>query len=228
MDTIVAQNLGKVFRWKKSEVVALREVSFSVSQGEKVGLWGPSGAGKTTLLHLLGTLERPTSGKLLLFGDEVTDKSEKELAVLRREKIGFIFQFHHLLPELTAIENVMVPLLLQDMSEDEAYDRAERILEEVFLSHRLTHRPGELSGGERQRVAVARALVTEPLLILADEPTGDLDTKTGEEVFKLLLDLSRKKGSTLIVATHNEKLLDDLDRVLELVDGKIVKDYTVA
>ncbi len=228
MDIVVAKSLEKVFKWKESEVIALREVSLEVSGGEKVGLWGPSGAGKTTLLHLIGTLEKPTSGELFLFDEDVTHKNEKELAILRREKIGFIFQFHHLLPELTAVENVMVPLLLQDIDEEKAFEKAERILGEVLLSNRLTHRPGELSGGERQRVAVARALVTEPQLILADEPTGDLDTKTGEEVFNLLLELSRKKNSTLIVATHNEKLLDYFDRVLELVDGKIVKDYSVA
>ncbi len=228
MEVVAAKNLGKVFKWRKSEVVALQDVTFSIDRGEKVALWGPSGAGKTTLLHLLGTLEKPTGGQLLLFGEDVTTKTESELADIRKRRIGFIFQFHHLLPELTAVENVMVPLLLQDLDESSAFRKARDILEEVKLGHRLHHRPGELSGGERQRVAVARALVTEPALILADEPTGDLDSRTGDEVFALLLDLSKSKGATLVVATHNEAMLENLDRVLEIIDGKIVKDYSIA
>ena len=222
MDYIVrAEKISKVFKWKKSEVVALKEVDFELESGESVGIWGPSGAGKTTLLHILGTLEKPTSGKLFFEEKDITLEEEKNLSKLRKYRIGFIFQFHHLLPELTAIENVMTPLQLQGLEKEEAFERSRKILEEVGLNKRLFHRPGELSGGERQRVAVARALVIEPSVVLADEPTGDLDTRSGDEVFLLLLELNRRKNSSLVVATHNSKLLENIDRVVEILDGKV-------
>ncbi len=226
VEIIRGENLTKTFKWKKSVVTAIKNVYITVGKGETVGLWGPSGAGKTTLLHILGTLEKPTSGRLYFMGEDITDLSEEKLAQIRRENIGFVFQFHHLLPELSAIENVMIPLLLQGVDEDLARERGEELLREVGLGKRLHHRPGELSGGERQRVAVVRALISEPALVLADEPTGDLDSRTGNEVFSILLGLNRKKNSSLVIATHNEKLLADLDRVVEIIDGEIVKDNT--
>ena len=221
---IRTEKISKIFKWKKSEVVALKDVDFELKEGEFVGLWGPSGAGKTTLLHILGTLEKPTSGKLFFENKDITTVDEKGLSKLRKYRIGFIFQFHHLLPELTAIENVMVPLQLQGIEQEKAIEQSRKMLEEVGLGKRLFHRPGELSGGERQRVAVARALVIEPKVVLADEPTGDLDTKSGEEVFELLLELNRKKRSSLVVATHNVHLIEKIDKIVEILDGKVVVD----
>jgi lipoprotein-releasing system ATP-binding protein len=184
---------------------------------------GASGVGKTTLLHILGALDRPTSGKVFYEGREIFTLNDKELANFRNREIGFVFQFHHLLPEFNALENTMMPCLIQRISKKESALRAEKILTSIGLKDRLSHKPGELSGGEQQRVAVARALVLEPKVLLADEPTGNLDTKTGESVFNLLQELNQIKGVTLIVVTHNLKLADQLPRQIHLVDGKALE-----
>lgn len=199
----------------------LRGVDMSLQAGEMVAIVGASGAGKSTLLHVLGTLDLPTSGELVVGGEDVTKMSASELAMFRNRTIGFVFQFHHLLPEFTALENTMMPCLIQRIPKEQARVRAEQILERVGLGKRLTHRPGELSGGEQQRVAIARALVMEPPLVLADEPTGNLDTHTSQDIHKLFIELNREKGSTLIVVTHNRELAGLLPRCLVMRDGVI-------
>ena len=198
----------------------LKGVDLTFSRGEKAAIVGASGVGKTTLLHILGTLDRPSAGKVLYEGKNIYTLNEKDLAFFRNREIGFVFQLHHLLPEFNALENTMMPCLIQGIPKKEATTQAEAILTLVGLKERLSHKPGELSGGEQQRVAVARALVLEPKVLLADEPTGNLDTKTGESVFDLLQELNQIKGVTLIVVTHNLKLAEKLSRQIQLVDGK--------
>ncbi len=198
----------------------LKGVDLTFARGERASVVGASGVGKTTLLHVLGTLDRPTSGKVLYEGKDIYALNEKDLAQFRNREIGFVFQFHHLLPEFNALENTMMPCLIQGIPTGEAASRAEAILTLVGLKERLAHKPGELSGGEQQRVAVARALVLEPKVLLADEPTGNLDTRTGEAVFDLLLELNRIKEVTLVVVTHNLKLAEKLSRQIQLIDGK--------
>ena len=183
---------------------------------------GPSGVGKSTLLHILGTLDRPTSGKLLYDGSDVFALGPDALAGFRSKTIGFVFQFHHLLPEFSTIENALMPAKIAGMDIKEARAKAEHLLEEVGLSDRLTHRPGELSGGEQQRAAVARALMLDPKVVLADEPTGNLDTKTGNEVFNLLKKLNADKGITFIIVTHNEALAGECSKIISMKDGEIV------
>ena len=201
----------------------LKGVDLTFSQGEKAAIVGASGVGKTTLLHVLGTLDRPTAGKVLYEGKDIFNLNEKDLALFRNREIGFVFQFHHLLPEFNALENTMMPCLIQGLPKKEAASRAEVILTLVGLKERLSHKPGELSGGEQQRVAVARALVLEPKVLLADEPTGNLDTKTGDSVFDLLQELNQIKRVTLIVVTHNLKLAEKMTRQIQLVDGKALR-----
>ena len=201
----------------------LKGVDLNFSRGEKAAIVGASGVGKTTLLHILGTLDRPTTGKVLYEERDIYSLNEKDLALFRNREIGFVFQFHHLLPEFNALENTMMPCLIQGISKKEAAFRAETILSLVGLKERLSHKPGELSGGEQQRVAVARALVLEPKVLLADEPTGNLDTKTGESVFHLLQELNQIRGVTLIVVTHNLKLASQLPRQINLADGKALE-----
>jgi len=201
-------------------VEVLKGVDLTFSRGERAAIVGASGVGKTTFLHVLGTIDRPTAGKVLYEGKDIYTLNEKDLALFRNREIGFVFQFHHLLPEFTALENTMMPCLIQGISKKESASRAESILTLVGLKERLPHKPGELSGGEQQRVAVARALVLEPKVLLADEPTGNLDTKTGESVFDLLQEINQIKGVTLIVVTHNLKLAEKLSRQIQLVDGK--------
>lgn len=220
-DLIQAQQLFKSFGNGAKRVDVLKGIDLRFTQGEKVAIVGASGVGKTTLLHILGTLDRPTAGKVLYRGEDVFTLNEGDLALFRNREIGFVFQFHHLLPEFTALENTMMPCLIQGISKKEAKVRAENILSLVGLSDRLSHRPGELSGGEQQRVAVARALVLEPKVLLADEPTGNLDTKTGESIFHLLQELNQIKGVTLIMVTHNLRLANQLPRQIHLVDGKV-------
>lgn len=219
-ELIHVQQLFKSYGDGTKHVEVLKGVDLSFSQGEKASVIGASGVGKTTLLHVLGTLDRPTSGKVLYAGRDIYALNEKALAQFRNREIGFVFQFHHLLPEFNALENTMMPCLIQGIPRKEAASRAEAILALVGLQERLVHKPGELSGGEQQRVAVARALVLEPKVLLADEPTGNLDTKTGESVFDLLLELNRLKGVTLIVVTHNIQLAEKLSRRIQLIDGK--------
>ena len=222
-DLIQVQQLTKSFGNGAKQVDVLKGIDLTFNQGERAAIVGVSGVGKTTLLHILGTLDRPTTGKVLYRGKDIFTLNERELALFRNREIGFVFQFHHLLPEFNALENTMMPCLIQGISKKEAAFRAETILSLVGLKERLSHKPGELSGGEQQRVAVARALVLEPKVLLADEPTGNLDTKTGESVFHLLQELNQIKGVTLIVVTHNLKLASQLPRQINLVDGKALE-----
>ncbi|TAJ97537.1 MAG: ABC transporter ATP-binding protein [Candidatus Manganitrophaceae bacterium] len=214
-------DLYKSFPIAGKELVILKGVTIGIQKGELLAIVGASGVGKSTLLHLLGALDRPTSGKIFFEGVDLFSRSDRELAEFRNRKIGYVFQFHHLLPEFTALENVMMPGLIQRMDRKQIEGSAREMLEAVGLGHRLTHRPGQLSGGEQQRVAIARALVLRPQLILADEPTGNLDTHTSDEVFALLKGLNRERGITFVLVTHNEKLSLQADRLIKMVDGKI-------
>jgi lipoprotein-releasing system ATP-binding protein len=219
-ELIQVQQLFKSYGNGTKRVEVLKGVDLTFSQGEKAAIVGASGVGKTTLLHILGTLDRPSNGKVLYEEKDIFGLNERDLSFFRNRQIGFVFQFHHLLPEFNAVENTMIPCLIQGIPKKEATSRAEAVLTLVGLKERLSHKPGELSGGEQQRVAVARALVLEPKVLLADEPTGNLDTKTGESVFDLLQELNRIKGVTLIVVTHNLKLAEKLSRQIQLIDGK--------
>ena len=219
-ELIQVQQLFKSYGNGAKCVEVLKGLDLTFSKGEKAAIVGASGVGKTTLLHVLGTLDRPTSGRVIYEGKDIYALNEKDLALFRNREIGFVFQFHHLLPEFNALENTMMPCLIQGIPKREAASRAEAILTLVGLQDRLPHKPGELSGGEQQRVAVARALVLEPKVLLADEPTGNLDTKTGESVFDLLQELNQIKKVTLIVVTHNLKLAEKLSRQIQLIDGK--------
>jgi len=220
---IQVENLVKTYGNGVKRVEVLKGLDVTFCQGEKVAIVGASGVGKTTLLHILGTLDRPTSGKVFYDGKDIFSLDEPVLALFRNREIGFVFQFHHLLPEFNALENTMMPCLIQGVPRKEAASRAEAILNTVGLQDRLLHKPGELSGGEQQRVAVARALVLSPKVLLADEPTGNLDSKTGDAVFELMQELNREKGITLIVVTHNVKLADRMPRRIQLMDGKVVE-----
>lgn len=207
------------------ELFILKDVNLRVGRGEAVSIVGPSGSGKTTLLNLLGTLDRPDTGRLVLEGRDLAQLDEMELARVRNRSIGFVFQFHHLLPHLTVLENILVPTLASDDAEARgtALERGRALLKRVGLEHRLNHRPGQLSGGERQRVAVVRALINRPGLLLADEPTGALDRASARELGQLLRDLNREDGVTLIVVTHSLELAREMGRTLELVDGTLVE-----
>ena len=219
-----AQGLVKHFEHEGRRVEVLRGVDLQVRAGEMVCVVGPSGAGKSTLLHILGTLDLPTAGSVRYEGEEVTRFSSRRLAAFRNASLGFVFQFHHLLPEFTALENVMMPGLVRGMRRRRARERAEALLEEVGLAHRLSHRPGELSGGEQQRVALARALFVQPKLLLADEPTGNLDSVTSDAIHELLFQLNRARGTTILVVTHNRELADAMPRVVHMRDGRIEQD----
>jgi len=219
-ELIEVQKIFKSYGNGTKRVEVLKGVDLTFHRGERAAIVGASGVGKTTLLHVLGTLDRPTAGKVLFEGKDIYTLNEKDLAFFRNREIGFVFQFHHLLPEFNALENTMMPCLIRGISKEEAISRAEAILTLVGLNERFSHKPGELSGGEQQRVAVARALVLEPKVLLADEPTGNLDTKTGESVFDLLQEMNRIKGVTLVVVTHNLKLAEKLSRQIQLIDGK--------
>jgi lipoprotein-releasing system ATP-binding protein len=216
---IVITRLGKSYLHGGKALPILWDVDVTLESGDMVAIVGASGVGKSTLLQILGTLDLPTSGSIRFDGEELTTMSPSRLAEFRNHRIGFVFQFHHLLPDFTALENVMMPALIQRISNDRARRLARDILGRVGLGHRLTHRPGELSGGEQQRVALARAMVLEPSLLLADEPTGNLDRSTGEAIHKLFLDLNRERGSTLLVVTHNPDLAVLMPRRLRMIDG---------
>jgi lipoprotein-releasing system ATP-binding protein len=202
----------------------LKGVDLVIDAGEMVAVVGASGAGKSTFLHVLGTLDQPTAGSVIYDGVDVTRMPPAAVADFRNHTIGFVFQFHHLLPEFTALENCAMPALIAGVSRADATERARRLLERVGLGHRLTHRPGELSGGEQQRVALARALVMEPRVLLADEPTGNLDTHTGEEMHQLVVELNRERGMTLVVVTHNPDFAARLPRRVRMVDGVIAEE----
>ncbi|TDA33455.1 MAG: hypothetical protein DSO02_02755 [Hadesarchaea archaeon] len=219
---VETKNLKKVYQLGKVKVPALRGVTVKFFRGEMTVIMGPSGSGKTTLLNLIGTFDRPTSGRIYIDGHDLTKMSERELTRLRREKIGFVFQFYNLIPVLTAFENVELPMLISGKPKEERRRRTEELLELVGLSHRAHHRPDELSGGEQQRVAIARALANRPSILLADEPTGDLDTKTGKEVVEALRKAAKEEGVAVIVVTHDPVVASMADRTLKIRDGRIV------
>lgn len=218
---ISVTSLNKSFLTPGGALHVLKNITLDLYKGEMAAIMGPSGVGKSTLLHILGALDRPTSGNIFYEGKDIFSLKNDTLADFRNKTIGFVFQFHHLLPEFNAVENTMMPALISGINKKEAYKKAEAILEDVGLSYRLLHKPGELSGGEQQRVAVARALILEPKVILADEPTGNLDTQTGEELFRLLIELN-KRGITFIIVTHNEDLASKCKRIIRMLDGRIV------
>jgi len=221
---IETSELRKSFITKAGELQVLKGIDLSIKEGEMVSIVGASGVGKSTLLHILGTLDRPTSGKVLYNGSDIFSLNEESIASFRNVTVGFVFQFHHLLPEFTALENVMMPgLINKKAGYNDIIGKAETLLNEMGLSERKGHRPGELSGGEQQRVAVARSLILEPKVVLADEPTGNLDTATGEELFNLLINLNKEKGITFVIVTHNESLSKRCHRIFKMVDGKVVE-----
>ena len=218
---VIAQRLGKSYNSGHNRVVVFENLSLEIQKGEMVAVVGPSGAGKSTLLHLLGGLDRPGEGSVKVATFDIFELADVDLARFRNREIGFIFQFHHLLPEFTALENTMMPLLIGRSSHEPARKRAAEVLRSVGLEDRATHRPGELSGGEQARVALARALVGQPRLLLADEPTGDLDSKTSESIHSLLKEVHASHNLTSVIVTHNERLASICDRVLHLEDGRL-------
>ncbi len=222
MNQVIRTNkLRKSFLTDVEQLEVIKGIDLTIQQGQVIAIVGASGVGKSTLLHILGTIDRPTSGSVYYHDQDVFQFDDETLASFRNKTIGFIFQFHHLLPEFSAIENTIMPGLISGMNKEFLINKALTLLNELGLTKRLNHRPGELSGGEQQRVAVARALILDPLVVLADEPTGNLDTKTGEELFHLLLDLNNVKGTTFVIVTHNENLARKCHRVYEMIDGNL-------
>jgi lipoprotein-releasing system ATP-binding protein len=221
---LVAQNVKKSFSHMGNELEVLKGIDLTINEGEVVGIVGQSGAGKSTFLHCIGTLDIITSGSLKIAGEELTTMNNARLADLRNRTIGFVFQFHHLLPEFTALENVVMPGMIQGRPKKEMEQRARALLEEVGLANRASHRPGELSGGEQQRVALARALVLEPKLLLADEPTGNLDSATSSQIHDLFFEINRVRKTTIVVVTHNRELAASMPRVVTLRDGRVETD----
>lgn len=220
---IEARDLRKIYHMGEEEVHALRGVSFKVVKQEFISIMGPSGSGKSTLLHILGCLDRPTSGELLIEGQNIQKATGNQLAEIRNRRIGFVFQNFNLLPKATALENVELPLIYAGVRGRERRERAEVVLERVGLADRMAHRPPELSGGQRQRVAIARAMVTEPTFILADEPTGALDSKTSAQIMELFAELNAE-GNTILIITHDPTVAKQTKRIIHLLDGQIIKD----
>lgn len=222
---VVVEDLQKTFVHMGRELRVLRGIDLTIQTGDVMAIVGASGAGKSTLLHCIGTLDLPTGGRIFLGRDELTALSSSKLAAIRNRTIGFVFQFHHLLPEFNALENVMMPGLIQGRSRKEMEGPAKDLLSEVGLKERISHRPGELSGGEQQRVALARALVLSPKLLLADEPTGNLDSNTSEAIHELFFEVNRKHGTTIVVVTHNPTFAASMPRIVTMRDGRIESDH---
>lgn len=215
------RGLGRSFETGGGRIDVLSDLDLDIAEGDRIAIVGQSGVGKSTFLHILGTLDHPTTGEVRFRGEDVFDRSREALAALRSRFLGFVFQFHHLLPEFNAVENVMMPGLIQGIAPEEMRARSEAMLGDVGLAHRIEQAVGKLSGGERQRVAVARALVLDPPLVLADEPTGNLDPATGDQVAELLFEMNRTRGTTLVVVTHSKRMADQLGRVLVLDHGQL-------
>ncbi|GIU45331.1 lipoprotein-releasing system ATP-binding protein LolD [Shewanella sairae] len=216
-------NVSKRYQEGAVDTLVLHNVDLQVFKGEQLAIVGSSGSGKSTLLHIMGTLDSPTSGTVTMLGEDLYQLSSQRQAKVRNENVGFIYQFHHLLPEFTALENVSMPALIQGQRRKLVEPKAKALLERVGLGHRLTHTPAEMSGGERQRVAIARALINDPKLVLADEPTGNLDANSGEAVYELITELAAQLGTAFVVVTHDQKLAARMDRQLHMKDGRLVK-----
>jgi len=221
-DVIKCSGLGKTFSEGDTPLTILHDIDFSINRGERIAIMGASGSGKSTLLHLLGGLDEPTTGEVSITGKSLKSLTPSQLGKLRNRALGFVYQFHHLLPEFTALENVAMPLLIRGTIPAVARDSAAALLDRVGLSARVSHKPGELSGGERQRASVARALVTNPACVLADEPTGNLDRQNAEQVYELMLQLNQEFGTSFLVATHDPLIAGRMDRVVQLEDGRLI------
>lgn len=218
---LMCDSLNKTFTEGPAEVEVLNNVSLSINKGEQVAIIGSSGSGKSTLLQLLGGLDLPTKGRIEVNGNDMASLDETKRGILRNQNLGFVYQFHHLLPEFSALENVAMPLLIRGLAVKDASNRATTMLDRVGLAHRVSHKPSELSGGERQRAALARALVTHPMCVLADEPTGNLDGKTADQVYELMREVNRELNTSFVVVTHDLNFASKMDRTLHLVDGQI-------
>ncbi len=214
-------DIHKSYKHNGNTIDVLRGINIAVNQGDTLAIIGASGVGKSTLLNIMGALEQPSEGQVKFQGKNITDMDESGLCGLRNKEIGFVFQFHHLLPEFNALENTIMPALISRMGMKKSKERAETLLAKVGLANRLNHRIGELSGGEQQRVAIARALMMQPKLLLADEPTGNLDRNTGKDIVELLLRIREEEGLSMVIVTHNQQLADNMTKVMEIVDGKL-------